>query len=236
MDELVRKTNVANSTIVTDFNDGRINTKQRKMTHINSSHGSHKTLRFSCLLALLTFCIIPIHGAADDSGFLRQLDRDIFDAIYDAPPQREPLATVMKGINEFGDSKTMMGLSMLLMAYGDDTSRETGRLMSSTFIGTGIIVFGVKRITRRKRPLEADFGYTSFPSGHAAFAFGMATILGNQYPKWRVPLYVAAGLVGLSRIYLGRHYASDVLVGASIGTITGTVVSRNRLTLLRWEF
>lgn len=188
------------------------------------------------LCLLLTFYIVPIHGEADDSSFLWQLDRDIFDTIYDAPPQREPLATVMKGITEFGENKAMMGLSMLLMAYGDDKRRETGQLMSSTFIGTGIIVFGAKRITRRKRPLEDDFGYTSFPSGHAAFAFGMATILGNQYPKWRVPLYVAAGLVGLSRIYLGRHYASDVLVGASIGTLTGTVVSRNRLTLLRWEF
>ena len=207
----------------------------RSCEYFNSAHiRRESTLLLSCLF-LVTLCI-PVHGEADDSGFLRRLDRDIFDAIYDAPPQREPFATVMEGITKFGDAKAVMGLSMLLMAYGDDTQRETGQLMSSAFIGTGIMVFGIKHVTGRKRPLDDELGNPAFPSGHTAFAFATATVLGNEYPRWRVPLYVAAGLVGLSRIYLGRHYASDVVVGASIGTITGSIVSRNRLTLLRWEF
>ena len=165
-----------------------------------------------------------------------RLDQDIFDAIYDAPPQREPLGTIMDVGTEFGDPKTIMGLSILLMAYGDDEHRETGRLMSSAFISTGVVVFGMKEIIRRRRPLDPRVGDPAFPSGHTAFAFAGATILADRYPKLRIPLYIGASLVGVSRIYLGRHYASDVIAGAAVGTITGTLVLHHRATLLRWEF
>ena len=190
---------------------------------------------FHLLLSLLVIVLSTSSEVLGDS-FLTRADRDIFDTIYDAPPQREPLGAVMEGITEFGDPKTIMGLSLLFMAYGGDAPRTTGRLMSSAFIGSGLVVFGMKELVRRKRPLESELGNPSFPSGHTAFAFSMATILGHQYPRWRIPFYVSAGLIGLSRIYLGRHYASDVMMGAAVGTITGTVVWRNRHTLLGWEF
>ena len=185
-------------------------------------------------LALVVVLATPFEANAEN--FLLRSDREIFDAIYDAPPLRQPLGTAMEMVTELGDPKTMMGLSILLMAYGDDDPRETGRLLSSTFIGGGLVVIGMKQIVRRKRPLEDELGDPCFPSGHTSIAFSMATVLGYQYPKWRIPLYIGAGLVGLSRIYLGRHYASDVLMGAAVGTISGSVVWRNRITLLSWEF
>jgi undecaprenyl-diphosphatase len=186
------------------------------------------------LALVLTASLAPLDATAEN--LLSRSDREIFDAIYDAPPQRQPLGTTMEVVTEFGDPKTMMGLSILLMAYGGDKPRETGRLLSSTFVAGGLVILGIKQSVRRKRPLDDELGDPSFPSGHTSIAFSMATILGHQYPKWRVPLYVGAGLVGLSRIYLGRHYASDVLMGAAVGTISGTVVWRNRITLLSWEF
>jgi undecaprenyl-diphosphatase len=59
----------------------------------------------------------------------------------------------------------------------------------------------------------------SFPSGHTSTAFTTATMLSLQYPKWYViaPSFAWAGAMGYSRMYLGRHYPSDVFAGAIVG-------------------
>ena len=164
--------------------------------------------------------------------FFVELDQDIFDAIYDEPPRSEPLGTAMEIGTYLGDGRTMLGVSLLLMAYGGDTHRDTGRLTDLHFHQHRcIIVWGMKEIIGRKRPLDEVVGNPAFPSGHTAYAFAGATLLGNRYPKLRIPLYIGAGLVGVTRIYLGRHYASDVIAGAAVGTLTGALVSRHRGTL-----
>jgi membrane-associated phospholipid phosphatase len=62
----------------------------------------------------------------------------------------------------------------------------------------------------------------SFPSGHTSLAFSTAAELTIQYKKWyiAVPAYLWAGSVGYSRLYLGKHYPSDVLGGAATGIAT----------------
>ena len=195
-----------------------------------------KTKTFRSILWVSLFSLAAIAGYADEGNFFVRLDQNIFDAIYDEPPRSEPLGTTMEIGTYLGDGRTMLGVSLLLMAYGDDRNRETGRLLTSTFISTGVIVWGMKEIIGRKRPLDDVVGNPAFPSGHTAYAFAGATLLGNRYPKLRIPLYIGAGLVGVTRIYLGRHYASDVIAGAAVGTITGALVSRHRATLLEWRF
>lgn len=66
----------------------------------------------------------------------------------------------------------------------------------------------------------------SFPSGHTVTAFMMATILAQQHRKYRALFHSIACLVGFSRVYLGFHYPSDVVVGALLGYgVTKPVVS-----------
>ena len=194
-----------------------------------------KTQPLRSILWVFLFCLTAVAGYAKEDNFFVELDHDIFDAIYDEPPRTEPLGTAMELGTYLGDGRGMLGVSLLLMAYGGDKHRDTGRLLTSTFISTGVIVWGMKEIIGRKRPLD-DASNPAFPSGHTAYAFAGATLLGNRYPKLRIPLYIGAGLVGFTRIYLGRHYLSDVIAGAAVGTLTGALVSRHRGTLLEWRF
>ena len=66
----------------------------------------------------------------------------------------------------------------------------------------------------------SDDSTPSFPSGHTTSAFCTATSLSLMYPKWYVivPSYSWAVAVGYSRMHMGMHYPSDVLMGAIIGT------------------
>ena len=188
------------------------------------------------LIGVTAFCCFITGLEATAENVLSRWDQTLFDRIYDSPPHREPIWTGMEGVSKLGDYRGVMGASILLMAYGDESHRETGKLLSSAYIGAGIITFGMKRGIGRKRPLDDTLGNPAMPSGHASITFSVATILGYRYPKWRIPLYIGAGLVSFSRVYLGRHYTSDVVVGAAIGTVSGVLVWHNRATLLKWEF
>ena len=106
------------------------------------------------------------------------------------------------------------------------------KLYNSINVGSAIIISGglsllIKEIIQRPRPFDKlDFvdnilnesGY-SRPSMHVATAFSLATSLTLIEPKWYVivPSYIWAAAVAYSRIHLGVHYFSDVIVGAIVG-------------------
>jgi membrane-associated phospholipid phosphatase len=88
----------------------------------------------------------------------------------------------------------------------------------------------LKYSVNRKRPFvsypdiykKSSGESPSFPSGHTSGAFATATSLSLVYQRWYivVPSFTWAGIVGYSRLHLGVHYPSDVLVGAIIGSGT----------------
>jgi len=61
----------------------------------------------------------------------------------------------------------------------------------------------------------------SFPSGHSITAFAVATSLGLFYPQLLAVLLTAAFLIAASRIILGMHFLTDIVVGALMGALTG---------------
>jgi membrane-associated phospholipid phosphatase len=125
----------------------------------------------------------------------------------------------------------------LIAAFGalSDTRPRRSTLTSalSASIAAGIaasVVAAVKELTDRARPPLGESAVqplvpipesTSFPSGHAATAFAAATAVALLYPRLRVPVLLIAALVALSRVYLGVHYWSDVVVGALVGIAIG---------------
>lgn len=86
-----------------------------------------------------------------------------------------------------------------------------------------ILSQGVKFTVNRTRP---DGTARSFPSGHTTMSFATATVLQSHF-GWKVglPAYAVASYVAASRVQAQRHYLSDVLFGAALGTVAGRTVT-----------
>lgn len=69
-------------------------------------------------------------------------------------------------------------------------------------------------------------GFISFPSGHSVTAFALAFVLSRTYPRYALLFYGLAVLVAISRIYLAKHFPSDVVAGAAVGILAGWIVCR----------
>lgn len=91
------------------------------------------------------------------------------------------------------------------------------------------VYFVLKNSLKRNRPEAALINFHSiitpsdqfsFPSGHTSAAFMMATLIGYYFPPLIIPLYCWATLIGCSRIVLGVHFPTDILVGVLLGFST----------------
>ena len=109
---------------------------------------------------------------------------------------------------------------------GRSALRIAGGIASASAVAGGL-----KFVVGRSRPYQspdeplvfrAFSGHTSFPSGHVTVAFSLAAGIDQETRAGWVPyvVYPLAGLVGWSRIRDDRHWASDVLAGAVVGTWT----------------
>jgi undecaprenyl-diphosphatase len=102
--------------------------------------------------------------------------------------------------------------------------------LAAFLLSTGIVHL-IKRRVKRMRPvahtevrfLVPETRHGSFPSGHTATTFALATVLAWYFPGWSVPLFALAALIGYSRVYVGVHFLSDVAAAALIGVVSGVV-------------
>lgn len=118
---------------------------------------------------------------------------------------------------------------IVLLAGGAERFAAIAAAGSAAIAGIGIFV-SVKRISGRKRPCEYEPhvwakllppDQFSFPSGHTITAFAVAIALGAFYPLALGVLLFCAFAIATSRILLGMHFLSDVLVGMLLGTGLG---------------
>jgi membrane-associated phospholipid phosphatase len=136
--------------------------------------------------------------------------------------------------------------------------RQTAITLLVSFLLSGIIVQVIKNAVIAPRPKVffepgqylyfidsiSRTGFSSFPSGHTATAFAIATVLVLMIKnkKWQLQVLIAAALVGYSRIYLAQHFLIDVIIGAAIGSLTGIAslylvlnINGIRQTIAKWQ-
>ena len=150
---------------------------------------------------------------------------------FDAPLLRLAHALAAHGRDEFFVQVSALGYLqgvvpvdvLLLVVLAWRRQVREGLFAGVAIIGSALLNLGAKQLFTRQRPslwesIAPESTY-SFPSGHAMGSMTLACVLVllAWNTRWRWPVIVASAvfvaLVGLSRIYLGVHYPSDILAG-----------------------
>lgn len=144
------------------------------------------------------------------------LDRALQDRVQAGrAPWLEP---VMKGASSLGRPQNVFAILLGVAVLGGPGGPVMVREVLAVLVPTNVIVEGMKSGIGRVRPDgDRKRANSSMPSSHAANAFALAAWVGWRWRRAVVPAVAAAALVAASRVYLNRHFVSDVLVGAGIG-------------------
>jgi len=140
--------------------------------------------------------------------------------------------------------------SLMIAGYArhDGYQVETALLCAEAYADSAVVDLAMKAVTRRKRPIDvppgepfddtffsggkSPFHGSSFPSGHAAGVFSVATVVANRYRNHRWVPFVAYGFaaaISFSRVTNAAHFPSDVFLGAALGyTVTKYTVLQPR--------
>ena len=143
------------------------------------------------------------------------------------------LTTLMVWYTSLGDHGLLWLGATLLLLLGRKTRRAGIIGVLALALGALVTNVALKPLVERLRPFIADPNLlplvpiddmSSFPSGHTTAAFGAATGWFLSLPdtwRWRWTLFLTAVLMGVSRMYVGVHYPTDVLAGAVVGIAAG---------------
>lgn len=181
------------------------------------------------------------------------LDRTLAAAIRDSSvqdvPGLKPAAWLFNRLAVPGAFIASAGLYGGGLLAGDGHVADIGLHMGEALVAASVITYAVKFAAGRARPalditdpFDFELGrglhdeeYRAFPSGHTTVAFAAAAAVAQEL-HWRwsgrhdvlvsALTYGPATLVGLTRMFDNRHWASDVVMGAAVGTLTGWAVVR----------
>lgn len=158
---------------------------------------------------------------------LMELDGNILLWIQDNL-RNDILTPVMKCLSRIADNGLIwIVIAVLLLIFS--RTRKVGFTVGLSLLSNLLVMnLILKNLVARVRPYEViddlkilvpEERSFSFPSGHAGHAFAAAVVLYCMLPKkYGIPALVLAGLIAVSRMYVGVHYPTDVLAGAVIGT------------------
>lgn len=161
---------------------------------------------------------------------------------------KNELPPSIKQLSEYiSDSGNLLAIGLVIAAiiakfrFKNDRFFRTLLFPAVSSLLAGIVANILKPMFGRWRPkayfeMEGTYGFApfsginyfhaSFPSGHSISIMAMMTGLAIYFPKWRIPCFVIASIIGLTRVLLKAHYVSDVLAGLALGYIFAHCLQR----------
>jgi membrane-associated phospholipid phosphatase len=186
------------------------------------SYGAHGLLVAGGLLLALTAILIDPHVTR-----------------WAALVKHPWIDAVIALLNPIGSGVVLLVACVLLagLAHAGGACRlcHAALLGAVAFASAGLVEFSVKHLLGRYRP-DADMpvlavlgpsfvpDVDSFPSGHATSVFAVATVFATFYPRLAWVLYPPAAAIAIGRVYLERHYVSDIVGGAMIGMVVAFAI------------
>ena len=143
---------------------------------------------------------------------------------------------VSDAISHLGAAYSTFGASGLMWAAGrwnhNERLQRTGYEGVEALTDSSIVILALKVATNRQRPVSGDHdgafweGGKSFASGHAIMSWTMASVVVHEYksPWIAAAAYGTAGAVSAARFTGKNHFASDVLVGSTLGYLIGRFI------------
>jgi undecaprenyl-diphosphatase len=133
-------------------------------------------------------------------------------------------------MTRLGDGPLWYGLGITLLFCGGPHRFRALAVSGAAGLASVAIFLQIKLLSRRKRPCQIEPhcwsmitppDQLSFPSGHTMTAFALAISFGFFYPELQLCLLLLAAAIAVSRIILGMHFLTDVLVGMLLGVGIG---------------
>ncbi len=147
-------------------------------------------------------------------------------------PRNAQVELFFRGVTHAGDGALWLVVYLLLLIFfRQQTANILPLLISGELIATALVIC-LRYATRRHRPdpryrtfVLTPWNRYSFPSHHSLRVFFLAVLVGRGHPAF-LPFFLGLALiVSCSRLYLSKHYLSDVLTGAGIGVLIAMLVT-----------
>lgn len=186
---------------------------------------------YMIIKAQITLFFVAFFSLSPVTGQAQNIDLDILKSINPKSPSSDYWKVTSSSAYWFSGGVSLGTLATGYIKKDKKLQRNGYEMLIS--IGSGTLVSEIlKSAFNKTRPADKYPNEVfvsrpahgrSFPSGHTTLVFAAATSVVLQYKKWYVvvPACLWAASVGYSRMYLGKHYPSDVLAGAVIGIGAG---------------
>ncbi len=179
---------------------------------------------------------LAVSGATAALAALSLADEPLSDAAREKGPTFGFVGGALEDLGGPG-SFVLLGGFYLAGAIGKDSKAKDVCFdgLAASLIATGMITPVLSTVIGRERPTEEHGAYSfqpfegrSFPSSHATQAFAVASVIATSYDSaWvKAAAYGAAAMTAYARVRRGKHFPTDVVAGAAIGTLVGRSVVR----------